>query len=58
MHIKDKRPHPSKVKDLLADSCNRVALNECCSIIKSLPYVSLNLFLYHVVIDFYVFRAL
>lgn len=43
MHIRDKRPHPSKVKDLLADSCTRAALNECCSIIKSLPYVSVTL---------------
>lgn len=40
-----KRPHPAKVNDLLADSCTRVALNERCSIIKFLPYVSVTLFL-------------
>lgn len=46
MHIRDKRPHPSKVKDLLAgqlhQSCTRAAPNECCNIIKSLPCASLT----------------
>lgn len=43
MHIRDERPHPSKVRDLLAGSCARVPLNECCSIIKSLARVSITL---------------
>lgn len=41
MHIRDKATASlQKVKDLLANSCSRVAPNERRRIIKSLPYVS------------------